>query len=159
MGLRDFLLFVNRKFVFWRNISNENQRTTENHSKENQTAYNIRSCVVELYVCRGYVTWHMKNLKNIWSIGKKRTDRLLLCGVLGEKTMKYRKTALIEAEQYQPGMEDGIDERKKPWTLELSPVTASYFFLRLATSWYFTEYYIYHTLDNRHSVYYMWPRY
>jgi len=28
--------------------------------------------------------------------------------------MKYRKTALIEAEQYQPGMEDGIDERKKP---------------------------------------------
>lgn len=25
--------------------------------------------------------------------------------------MKYRKTALIEAEQYQPGMEDGIDEK------------------------------------------------
>ena len=34
--------------------------------------------------------------------------------------MKYRKTALIEAEQYQPGMEDGIDENGKPYldTLE-----------------------------------------
>ncbi len=25
--------------------------------------------------------------------------------------MKYRKTALIEAEQYREGLEDGIDER------------------------------------------------
>jgi len=33
---------------------------------------------------------------------------------------KYRKTALIEAEQYAPGMEDGITEDGKPFisTLE-----------------------------------------
>lgn len=32
----------------------------------------------------------MKNLKNLLRIGKKRTDRLLLCGVLGEINILQR---------------------------------------------------------------------
>jgi hypothetical protein len=33
VGLRDFLLFVNRKFVFWRNISNMTYEELEEYLK------------------------------------------------------------------------------------------------------------------------------